>query len=151
MCSILIAQQLKLDYLDLYLIHWPSAVQPDIDGGWKQFERIKDDGLAKCDFFKKKLPVKCLCDSRSIGVSNFTLEQLQSLVKSARILPAANQVHLLDFSCCTQPNAPQISFSPYNYAQHKALLAFSAEHGIVTEAYSALACVFAAPSVPTPR
>lgn len=38
--------QLKLQYLDLYLIHSPSFV-PDIEAGWKQFERIKDDGLSK--------------------------------------------------------------------------------------------------------
>jgi diketogulonate reductase-like aldo/keto reductase len=37
------------------------------------------------------------------------------------------------------PIFPQISFNPYNYAQNKALLAYSAKHGIVTEAYSSLA------------
>ncbi|KAJ7673514.1 Aldo/keto reductase [Mycena rosella] len=105
---------LKLQYLDLYLIHSPSFV-PDIDLAWKQFERIKDDGLAK-----------------SIGVSNFTLEQLQTLVKSARILPAVNQ----------------ISFNPYNYAQSKDLLAYSAKHGIVTEAYSSLAPITKTPGGP---
>ncbi|KAF8214915.1 Aldo/keto reductase [Mycena galopus ATCC 62051] len=98
---------LKLQYLDLYLIHHPSFV-PELESAWKQFERIKDDGLAK-----------------SIGVSNFNLEQLQTVVKSARIVPAVNQ----------------ISFNPYNYAEHKDLLEYSAKHGIVTEAYSSLAYV----------
>ncbi|KAJ7274217.1 NADP-dependent oxidoreductase domain-containing protein [Mycena rebaudengoi] len=69
---------------------------------------------------------------RSIGVSNFDLEQLQSLVKTARILPAVNQ----------------ISFNPYNYAQHKELLAFSAKHGIVTEGYSVLAPINKTPNGP---
>ncbi|KAF7364888.1 Aldo/keto reductase [Mycena venus] len=105
---------LKLQYLDLYLIHHPSFV-PDLEAGWKQFERIKDDGLAK-----------------SIGVSNFTLEQLQTVVKSARILPAVNQ----------------ISFNPYNYAQNKPLLEYSAKHGIVTEAYSSLAPITRFPGGP---
>ncbi|KAJ7758095.1 NADP-dependent oxidoreductase domain-containing protein [Mycena maculata] len=99
--------KLKLNYLDLYLIHFPHFV-PDLEAGWKEFEKIKDAGLAK-----------------SVGVSNFNLAQLQTLVKSARILPAVNQ----------------ISFNPYNYAQSKDLLAYSAKHGIVTEAYSSLACV----------
>ncbi|KAJ6611434.1 Aldo/keto reductase [Mycena sp. CBHHK59/15] len=106
--------QLKMQYLDLYLIHSPHFV-PDIDAAWKQFERIKEDGL-----------------SRSIGVSNFTLEQLQSLVKSAKILPAVNQ----------------ISFNPYNYAQNKALLGYSAKHGIVIEAYSSLAPITKTPGGP---
>ncbi|KAJ6504600.1 NADP-dependent oxidoreductase domain-containing protein [Mycena vitilis] len=105
---------LKLQYLDLYLIHHPSFV-PDLEAGWKQFERIKDDGLAK-----------------SIGVSNFTLEQLQTVVKTARILPAVNQ----------------ISFNPYNYAQNKPLLEYSAKHGIVTEAYSSLAPITRFPGGP---
>ncbi|KAJ6584070.1 NADP-dependent oxidoreductase domain-containing protein [Mycena vulgaris] len=103
--------QLQLQYLDLYLIHSPTFV-PNIEAAWKQFERIKDDGLSK-----------------SIGVSNFNLEQLQTVVKSARILPAVNQ----------------ISFNPYNYAQNKDLLAYSAKHGIVTEAYSSLVPITRSP------
>ncbi|KAJ7256805.1 Aldo/keto reductase [Mycena haematopus] len=106
--------QLKLQYLDLYLIHNPALV-PDLQAGWKQFEKIKDDGLAK-----------------SIGVSNFTVEQLQTVVKSARILPAVNQ----------------INFSPYNYAQHKDLLEYSAKYGIITEAYSSLAPITQFPGGP---
>ncbi|KAF7348286.1 Aldo/keto reductase [Mycena sanguinolenta] len=103
---------LKLKYLDLYLIHNPYLVDSET---WKQFEKIKDDGLAK-----------------SIGVSNFNVEQLQSLVKTARIVPAVNQ----------------ISLNPYNYAQKKALLEYSAKHGIVTEAYSSLAPITQFPGGP---
>ncbi|KAJ7453532.1 Aldo/keto reductase [Mycena galericulata] len=95
---------LGLKYVDLYLIHQPSVV-PDIDGTWKKFETIKKDGLAK-----------------SIGVSNFTLPQLQSLVQHALVWPAVNQIEL----------------HPYNYATQKALIEWSAQHGIVTEAYSSL-------------
>lgn len=87
-------RQLKLQYLNLYLIHHPSFV-PDIESAWKQFERIKDDGLAK-----------------SIGVSNFTLEQLQIVVKSARILPAVNQVckstHLYRVAPCRHHSPDQL-------------------------------------------
>ncbi|KAJ7079742.1 NADP-dependent oxidoreductase domain-containing protein [Mycena belliarum] len=106
--------QLQLQYLDLYLIHGPTLV-PDLEEGWKQFERIKDDGLAK-----------------SIGVSNFNLEELQTIVKSARILPAVNQ----------------INFSPYNYAQNKDLLAYAAKHGIVIEGYSSLTPIRSYPGGP---
>ncbi|KAF8707064.1 hypothetical protein AX14_013704 [Amanita brunnescens Koide BX004] len=74
---------LGLTYLDLYLVHFPDAVK-SIESGWKEFEKIKKDGLA-----------------RSIGVSNFNLEQLQSLIKTAQIKPAVNQVgDLFETSAC---------------------------------------------------
>jgi len=96
---------LGLTYLDLYLIHFPGAVK-DFESAWKEFEKIKKDGLAK-----------------SIGVSNFNLEQLQSLIKTAEIKPAVNQIEL----------------HPYNYAGHKSLIQYAILNNIVIEAYSSLA------------
>ncbi|KAG6846497.1 hypothetical protein H0H93_013583, partial [Arthromyces matolae] len=100
--------KLGLKFVDLYLIHVPSLVEHDLEGSWREFEKIKQDGLA-----------------RSIGVSNFNLEQLQTIVKIAHIKPAVNQ----------------IQFNPYTYAQHKPLLEYAAKHDIVVEAYSSLAYV----------
>ncbi|KAJ7087585.1 NADP-dependent oxidoreductase domain-containing protein [Mycena belliarum] len=88
-------KKLGLAFVDLYLIHQPQVI-PDLDAAWAQFEVIQKDGLAK-----------------SIGVSNFTLAQLQALVKNAR-----------------------------------ALLAWSAQHGIVTEAYSSLSSITKFPGGP---
>ncbi|KAJ7453143.1 NADP-dependent oxidoreductase domain-containing protein [Mycena latifolia] len=105
---------LGLKYVDLYLIHQPRVV-PDIDAAWKEFEAIQKDGLAK-----------------SIGVSNFTLEQLQKLVKSALVWPAVDQIEL----------------HPYNYAANKSLLEWSAQHGIVIEAYSSLSSITKFPGGP---
>lgn len=34
--------------MDLYLIHWPRFAVPDIPTAWKEMEKIKADGLAKC-------------------------------------------------------------------------------------------------------
>ncbi|KAJ7319439.1 NADP-dependent oxidoreductase domain-containing protein [Mycena albidolilacea] len=102
---------LGLEYVDLYLIHQPRFL-PDIDAVWKEFEIIKKDGLAK-----------------TIGVSNFTLEQLQSLVQKALVWPAVNQ----------------IEFHPYNYAKNKTLLEWSSIHGIVTEGYSSLSSITKCP------
>ena len=42
----------------------------------------------------------------------------------------------------------KIFFNPYNYAENKELLEFSQKHGIVTEAYSSLACVAIPPRAP---
>ncbi|KAG6810669.1 hypothetical protein H0H92_010817 [Tricholoma furcatifolium] len=108
-------QKLGLKYVDLYLIHQPRFAAPDFEGTWREFEKIKDDGLA-----------------RSIGVSNFNLTELQTIVKTARIKPAVNQ----------------ILFHPYNYAENKALLEYSAKHGIVTAAYSSLAPITKYPGGP---
>ncbi|KAF9464109.1 Aldo/keto reductase, partial [Collybia nuda] len=98
--------KLGLKYVDLYLIHFPEAVGGDFEGSWREFEKVQESGLSK-----------------SIGVSNYNLEQLQAVMKIARIPPTVNQ----------------ISLNPYNYVNHKALLEYSHKHGIVTEAYSSLA------------
>lgn len=58
-------------------------------------------------------------------MSNFSLEQLQALVKVARIPPAVNQIRL----------------SPYNWAENAALVAYAAKQNIIIEAYSSLAWV----------
>ncbi|THH26771.1 hypothetical protein EUX98_g7417 [Antrodiella citrinella] len=70
-------QNLGVKYVDLYLVHHPRLAVPDIPTLWAKMEKIKQDGFAK-----------------SIGVSNFEIEDLQVLLASAKIKPAANQVLL---------------------------------------------------------
>ncbi|KAK7411619.1 hypothetical protein VNO78_03054 [Psophocarpus tetragonolobus] len=85
-------QSLKLEYLDLYLIHWPIAVKPayskipfpeealvsfDIEGVWKAMEECQKQGLTKF-----------------IGVSNFSCKKLENLLSFATIPPSVNQVEL---------------------------------------------------------
>ncbi|KAG2748989.1 Aldo/keto reductase [Suillus brevipes Sb2] len=96
--------KIGLSYVDLYLVHGPSLFS-DFESGWQEFEKMKKDGL-----------------TRSIGVSNFNLENLQKLMKIAVTKPAVNQ----------------ISFHPYNYASHKAMLEYCAKHSITVEAYGSL-------------
>ncbi|KAH9919527.1 NADP-dependent oxidoreductase domain-containing protein [Fomitopsis serialis] len=96
---------LGVDYVDLYLIHGPDLAVPDIPTMWGKMEKIKDDGLAK-----------------SIGVSNFNVQELRTLVASARIKPVANQ----------------ILFHPYVLSRQAPVVAYGARHGIVSEAYSVL-------------
>ena len=67
--------QLGVKYVDLYLIHHPRLATPDIPTAWAKMEKLKADGLVK-----------------SIGVSNFGVAELQILVNSAKVYPAANQV-----------------------------------------------------------
>jgi diketogulonate reductase-like aldo/keto reductase len=93
--------KLGLDYVDLYLIHSPS---PERLETWKTFEKLQKKG-------------KC----KSIGVSNFTIKHLQQLLKSAKVVPAVNQVE----------------FNPFLY--QKDLLDFCRKNNIVLEAYCPIA------------
>ncbi|KIJ64414.1 hypothetical protein HYDPIDRAFT_132250 [Hydnomerulius pinastri MD-312] len=95
---------LALSYVDLYLIHNPSLLG-DLESVWRGFESLKKDGLAK-----------------SIGVSNFSVGDLQQLLRKAYEKPVVNQIQL----------------HPYNYAQQKDLLSYCAKQGIIVEAYGSL-------------
>jgi 2,5-diketo-D-gluconate reductase A len=96
--------RLKLDRVDLYLIHWPVPTEDRYLDTWRAFERIQEQGLA-----------------RSIGVSNFRIEDLQRLECEADYMPTVNQVEL----------HPQL--------QQPELRAWHSEHAIATEAWSPLA------------
>ncbi len=69
--------KLGLDYLDLYLIHWPVPARDLYVDSYKALEKIKADGRV-----------------RSIGVSNFTQAHLQRLFDETSVVPALNQVEL---------------------------------------------------------
>jgi 2,5-diketo-D-gluconate reductase A len=72
-------QELGLDYVDLFLIHWPLPTLYDGDyvSTWKTLEAFKADGRA-----------------RSIGVSNFQVEHLERLAAECDVVPAVNQIEL---------------------------------------------------------
>jgi 2,5-diketo-D-gluconate reductase A len=70
-------QRLGLDYIDLYLIHWPIPRQDKYVETWRAFEELHRDGLA-----------------RAIGVSNFHTEHLQRLLDETETVPAVNQIEL---------------------------------------------------------
>ena len=93
-------QRLGVDYVDLYIIHWP-------EGGptwaWPGMEQARGLGYA-----------------RSIGVSNFGVDELRRLLATATVTPVVDQVQ----------------FSPYEY--RKALLDACRQNGIALEAYSPL-------------
>ncbi|KAH8920168.1 Aldo/keto reductase [Atractiella rhizophila] len=95
------------DHLDLYLIHHPrvAAREGGIQAAWKKMEEAQAAGKSK-----------------SIGVSNFGISDLEELFKTSTVKPAVNQILL----------------HPYVYAQQKPLLEYLAKHKIIAEAYSAL-------------
>jgi 2,5-diketo-D-gluconate reductase A len=97
-------ERLGTDHVDLYLIHWPMPTEDRYLDTWRAFERIHAEGRA-----------------RSIGVSNFRVEDLERLQNEAERLPTVNQVEL-------HPSLQQAE-----------LRAWHAEHDIATEAWSPLA------------
>jgi diketogulonate reductase-like aldo/keto reductase len=111
-------KNLGVEYVDLYLIHHPNLARPDIPSAWAKMEALKRAGLAK-----------------SIGVSNFGIDELAILLASAKIKPAANQILL----------------HPYVYARQAPLLAYTAAQGIVSEAYSALTPITRQPGGPVDK
>lgn len=69
--------RLGLDYLDLYLIHWPQPALDMFVDSFKAFAHLRDEGRI-----------------RSIGVSNFEPEHLTDLIDATGIVPAVNQIEL---------------------------------------------------------
>jgi diketogulonate reductase-like aldo/keto reductase len=69
-------ENLQLDYLDLYLIHWPTTYQQARDS-WRAMEELYYEGKV-----------------RAIGVSNFNIHHIDDLLKVANVIPAVNQVEL---------------------------------------------------------
>jgi len=92
-------QFLGVDYLDLYLVHWPgvSGVSSTLN---RNFAVREQTWRAMEELYKQG---KC----RAIGVSNYTISHLESLLSKCKIVPAVNQVEM-------HPRLPQQSLiHPY--------------------------------------
>lgn len=90
--------KLRLDYVDLYLIHWPVAFKKMDENQWSQTEdkktRFYADGVTLVDTWKAMERLVDLKLVRSIGVSNFSAEEIDEILSVARIRPAVNQIEL---------------------------------------------------------
>lgn len=113
-------EALRMDYLDLYLIHWPH--DPKYFDNWEEmnletwraFEELYESGAIK-----------------AIGVSNFRPRHLENIMKHAKIMPMVDQVEI-------HPGMPQDE-----------LIAFCREHNMVVEGWSPLSTgrIFSVPEV----
>ncbi|AKH87895.1 2,5-didehydrogluconate reductase DkgA [Edwardsiella tarda] len=69
--------KLRLEYVDLYLIHWPMALQDTFVHAWRHLIALRRQGVVK-----------------SIGVCNFNPEHIQRLLDGTGVVPAVNQIEL---------------------------------------------------------
>ncbi|MEM6253740.1 MAG: aldo/keto reductase [Cyanobacteria bacterium P01_D01_bin.156] len=110
---------LQLDYLDLYLMHWPIAMKKGSSGSLTSDQLIPLNELPLLTTWQamESLIDKGLC--RHIGVSNFSIPKLQNLLDHARLQPELNQIELhpylqqsamMDF--CTANNIQLTGYSP---------------------------------------
>lgn len=95
--------KLGMEYVDLYLIHWPAGDISKYVDSWGALIKVHNDGTAK-----------------SIGVCNFSDEDLSTIIDLSYVSPVVNQIEL------------------HPLLNQAALRAVHAERGIVTQAYSPL-------------
>ncbi|WP_422115952.1 aldo/keto reductase [Brachybacterium sp. UNK5269] len=95
--------RLGLEQLDLYLIHWAVPEQGRYVEAWRALIALRERGL-----------------TRSIGVSNFPLAELEEIIAATAVVPAIHQIEL------------------HPYFQQRELRAAHAQHGIVTQAWGPL-------------
>jgi diketogulonate reductase-like aldo/keto reductase len=96
-------ERLGMEYVDAYLIHWPAGDPGVYMHSWGGMLKIREDDLAK-----------------SIGVCNFSAEDLSNIIELSYVAPAINQIEL------------------HPLLNQAAMRAANAEHDIVTEAYGPL-------------
>ena len=111
---------LKLDYLDLYLIHWPIVFKPNAEQAKVPSDLLSLDEipLAKTWEAMEQLVAKGL--TKHIGVSNFNIPKLANLIENSNIAPEVNQIEL------------------HPYFQQDELVEFCQVNNILLTAYSPL-------------
>ncbi len=97
-------ERLGLDYVDLYLVHWPAPSIGKYVDSWGGLIQSRGDG-----------------DARSIGVANFTDEQLETTFDLSFVTPAVNQIEL------------------HPLLNQDAMRKANAQHNVVTQSYTPLA------------
>ncbi|PLB34981.1 putative glycerol dehydrogenase [Aspergillus candidus] len=117
-------KRLGLDYVDLYLMHWPLAMNPN--GNHPMFPRLPDDSRdivhshSHVTTWKNMEKLMSTGKAKAIGVSNYSVRYLEQLLPEATIVPAVNQIE-------NHPSLPQ-----------QEIVDFCKQKGIHITAYSPL-------------
>lgn len=144
-------KKLDLDYVDLYLIHWPNPITHREHEAWKERNR---------EVWKAMEDLQTQGKIRSIGVSNFLPHHMDALLETARVLPAVNQIRLapgvfqeevVDY--CRQKGILLEAWGPFGRGElftHEIVLALAEKYG-VSPAQILLAWSLAEGFLPLPK
>ena len=113
-------KDLQLDYLDLYLMHWPVAFSPEVKFPEKDDQFLSLEEVPLSETWEALLEAKKQGLVKHVGVSNFSSTKLENLRKETTEMPEMNQIEL------------------HPYLQQNDLLEYCSEHGINLTAYSPL-------------
>jgi len=113
-------RDLGLDYLDLYLVHWPVALKKGVWVPERADQVLGPDELPLAETWRGMEAARAAGLARHVGVSNFSAQKLRALCAGARLAPEVNQVEL------------------HPYLQQDGLLATCRELGVAVTAYSPL-------------
>ena len=110
---------LQLDYLDLYLVHWPVAIKPNVVFPEKGEDMVSLKDFPISDTWSGMETTAALGLTKHIGVSNFSIKKLKNISSGANIKPEVNQIELhpllqqsemLEF--CNNENINLTAYSP---------------------------------------
>ncbi|KAJ8061153.1 hypothetical protein OCU04_010228 [Sclerotinia nivalis] len=87
-------KDLGLDYVDLYLMHWPSAFKPGDDLFPKVDGKMQTADISYVDTYKAMEKLIETGKTKAIGISNFSRKELENLLKETSIVPAVHQLEL---------------------------------------------------------
>lgn len=111
---------LQLDYLDLYLIHWPVAISPEVSFPRKATDYLSLKEVPLHDTWRALEECVSLGLVKNIGVCNFSIKKLDNLLGKAVIPPMMNQIEL------------------HPYLQQNKMLDYCSDKEILLTAYSPL-------------
>jgi alcohol dehydrogenase (NADP+) len=143
-------KDLQLDYLDLYLIHWPVAFKPDVAYPEKPADYLSPEEAPVHETWNAMIALKKSGKAKHVGVSNFSIKKLDDLLSKTDEVPEMNQVELHPllqqnelFAYCSKKGIHLTGYSPLgsgdrseemkrenepNMLQNKTITAIASKH-----------------------
>jgi alcohol dehydrogenase (NADP+) len=143
-------KDLQLDYLDLYLIHWPVAFKPEVAYPEKPADYLSPEEAPVHETWNAMIALKKSGKAKHVGVSNFSIKKLDDLLSKTDEVPEMNQVELHPllqqnelFAYCSKKGIHLTGYSPLgsgdrseemkrenepNMLQNKTITAIASKH-----------------------
>ncbi|KAJ5269932.1 hypothetical protein N7505_005690 [Penicillium chrysogenum] len=139
-------RDLNLDYVDLYLMHWPVALDPSPnDENYGREDRtVHAAGWDFCDTWREMEKLLATGKVKAIGVANFSTVNLTKLLETAKVVPAVNQTEIQPLlpqnklnAFCAEKGIHQTAFGPLGGSgstlhQHPDIVAIANKRGVET-------------------